>query len=316
MAITVAGSNAVQSGTTSCTPIVPVAAGIDDIMLICVGNKPHTATPSVDQSYALIGSVNTGSGEANGLDVGDIRTSVFWKEHTGTEANPIVSVTGGNPVYALMLAFNKTLNDWLVAGAGGGDITSGTAFDVAAPTDPGFSAGDWVICQVTLPTDNVALTAITLSIPGCTLGTVTTTGGVTTVGNQGRLYLNRAEILSGTSTGPPSLAATLNGSATGSAYFTRIRESTNSPPVASFDISVAFNASASSDPDGSIASYSWNWGDGTANGSGVSPTHSYAQPGTYVVALTVTDNTGLTNTTQQSITISGDSNTGYFFRFF
>jgi YD repeat-containing protein len=54
---------------------------------------------------------------------------------------------------------------------------------------------------------------------------------------------------------------------------------------------VQFNGGNSSDPDGTIMSYSWNFGDGTT-GTGASPTHAYAIPNTYTVTLTVTDNNG------------------------
>ena len=53
-----------------------------------------------------------------------------------------------------------------------------------------------------------------------------------------------------------------------------------------------FDGSASSDMDGTIASYSWNFGDGSANGTTVVATHTYSAKGTYLVTLTVTDNTG------------------------
>ena len=47
----------------------------------------------------------------------------------------------------------------------------------------------------------------------------------------------------------------------------------------------AFSGGTSSDPfpGGSIEHYVWSWGDGTANGSGVAPTHVYAAPGEYAV---------------------------------
>ena len=70
----------------------------------------------------------------------------------------------------------------------------------------------------------------------------------------------------------------------------------NRQPTASFTSSVAglsaaFDGSASSDPDGPIASYAWTFGDGSG-GSGIAPTHTYAVPGTYPVTLTVTDTGG------------------------
>jgi PKD repeat protein len=66
---------------------------------------------------------------------------------------------------------------------------------------------------------------------------------------------------------------------------------------------VPFSGTGSFDPDGSIGSYSWMFGDG-GGGSGVSPTHAYASAGTYTVTLTVTDNLGAQTgaTTATSIT--------------
>jgi len=74
----------------------------------------------------------------------------------------------------------------------------------------------------------------------------------------------------------------------------------NQPPVASFTYSpespdvgdeITFDASASSDTDGEIVSYQWDFGDGnTASGKKV--THSYDAPYTYIITLTVTDDGG------------------------
>lgn len=63
----------------------------------------------------------------------------------------------------------------------------------------------------------------------------------------------------------------------------------------------SFDASASKDPDGTIASYAWQFGDG-ANGEGVKPSHEYAKAGTYAVKLTVTDDAGRTGTVTKQVT--------------
>ncbi len=86
----------------------------------------------------------------------------------------------------------------------------------------------------------------------------------------------------------------------------------NQPPVASATatptsgvapLAVAFSGNASTDPDGTIASYAWTFGDG-GSGTGPAPSHTYQNAGTYTVTLTVTDNGGATDTATVSITAS------------
>lgn len=65
---------------------------------------------------------------------------------------------------------------------------------------------------------------------------------------------------------------------------------------------VLFDATASTDPDGRIVSYSWDFGDHTT-GTGDTVSHTYSSAGTYPATLTVTDNDGLTSTIGKVITV-------------
>ena len=65
---------------------------------------------------------------------------------------------------------------------------------------------------------------------------------------------------------------------------------------------VTFDGSDSSDPDGSIVYFDWDFGDGSI-GTGVTSTHTYITAGTYNVTLTVTDNKGATDSATTTVTI-------------
>jgi PKD repeat protein len=73
---------------------------------------------------------------------------------------------------------------------------------------------------------------------------------------------------------------------------------------------VNFNASASSDPDAgdSIASYTWNFGDGTT-ASGVSVNKTYNSAGTFTAVLTVKDTRGASSTSQVTLIVGANSAT-------
>ncbi len=86
----------------------------------------------------------------------------------------------------------------------------------------------------------------------------------------------------------------------------------NQAPTASFTatptsgitpLTVSFNASSSSDSDGNIINYAWDFGDGS-NDSGITTIHTYENSGDYTVQLIITDNNSATNSTTNNITVT------------
>ncbi len=68
-------------------------------------------------------------------------------------------------------------------------------------------------------------------------------------------------------------------------------------------LEVRFDGADSYDPDGQIAKFNWDFGDGFQSNE-ISPIHTYADDGTYTVILTVTDNLGTTSQDLVQITVT------------
>lgn len=91
----------------------------------------------------------------------------------------------------------------------------------------------------------------------------------------------------------------------------------NQPPVANAGgpysqtsgASVDFNGSNSTDTDGTITAFQWNFGDNTT-GTGATPQHIYTSAGTYTAVLTVTDNQGAQASANVNVNITAGGATG------
>lgn len=74
------------------------------------------------------------------------------------------------------------------------------------------------------------------------------------------------------------------------------------PTSGSTPLTVSFDGSASTDSDGSIASYTWHFGDGSS-ASGKTVSHTYTTEASFIATLQVTDDLGATATTSTTITV-------------
>lgn len=98
------------------------------------------------------------------------------------------------------------------------------------------------------------------------------------------------------------------------AFTITVPQGGNAPPVAAFThsctaLNCSVDGSGSTDTDGLISGYAWDFGDG-ATASGATASHDYAASGTFPITLTVTDDDGATAMTSTSVTVTDPGGPG------
>ncbi|HKT60959.1 MAG TPA: PKD domain-containing protein [Gemmatimonadales bacterium] len=205
----------------------------------------------------------------------------------------------------------------LLAGCGGGDLilpndnTVATAIRIVDGDGQQGKVGELlaspIVVEVTDSTGN--------PVPGVSVRFALVSAGdsaeivpaTTATDQQGRA---QARMLLGEKVGLQTGEASLvQGQNPPKVSFTAVATSAggNQPPSAGFDshceqLACDFT-DTSTDPDGSVTAWSWQFGDGESSEQR-SPSHAYAAPGTYTVALTVTDNEGASTQVSRQVTAS------------
>jgi uncharacterized protein (DUF1501 family) len=112
---------------------------------------------------------------------------------------------------------------------------------------------------------------------------------------------------------PPSTTTTSAPVTTTTTAPTTTTTAANKPPVPVIalnktsgpaPLSISADASGSTDPDGTIKTYKWTWGDGTAGVFTKTASHQYTAKGTYTVKLTVKDNQGAVASVTKKVTVT------------
>ena len=259
-------------------------------------NHPPTAAPG--GPYAGVeGASVPFSGSGSSDPDGDALTYAwnFGDSSSGTGVAP-------NHAYADNGSYTVTLTVTDARGAASSAVTTtatiaNVAPTVSAPASLAATAGTAVTFSTTFSDAGVNDAPWTYSINWGDGSTATTgsTSSQTTAITASHTYA-----ASGTDT--VRVTVTDKDGGTGSSKTAVAVAASSSPPTAASGgpyagnegATVTLNGSGSTDPQGSALTYAWSFGDGTT-GTGVSPTHVYADNGSYTVSLTVTDALGLSS---------------------
>jgi PKD repeat protein len=252
------------------------------------------------QSNVVGANVFTATGNLTGINFSQMNgmflagNTLYWAQSTdGTLRRATWNPVTGAPVSGTAQTLSTGI-DW----------RSRTLFLYQDPTGQGPNQ---------LPTAQAAVTCSDLNCTYSSTGSTDPDGTIAsyawTFGDGGTSAdANPSHRYAAAGTYSVGLTVTDNRGGTNTKTVSKVVTHVNTLPTATFgescnSLACSYDGSASSDPDGPITGYAWNFGDSTT-GTGSTPSHTYPASGTYTVSLTVTDNEGGTKTTSHPVTVT------------
>lgn len=306
-----AGSDAVSvfsigaAGALSPVPGSPFATG----------GAQGAVVVTPDGSHAYVGSFSGTTIAAFDIGAGGTLTSVAGSpfEAGGASLRDLAVTPDGRNLYATNVGGGGTVSAFEIGDDGGLTAVSGSPFAAGLEPVGASIAPDGAHLYVSNQSGDsisgydIAAGGMLAPLAGSPFATSTRPTGLSVTSNGRRLYVAHQPPTGGLVAGFDLAANGSPAAVPGSPFSTiglppadSLAITPNQGPTAAFSTAVAppekptaFDAGASSDPDGTVARYDWDFGDGTSlpNG-GPAPTHTYERIGTYTVTLTVTDNEG------------------------
>lgn len=231
MAVTYISSGATSVTNSNPTPATP-AHNIGDMLLLVIGTKPDTAPATPPAGWTTLGTASGGTG-STGRSSGPVRVGVFYRIADGTSLDDVGSISIPNnsvstaQIHVFRMA--SATSTWDFAGVGAADTTANTTFTAVMPSNPGLTVGDALLAVGITPIAATTYTNETVSATGMTTVTLTEVAelGATASGNnQIGGWVARGTVVTGTSTGNPTISSTASSStsAAGPLFLVRLRE--------------------------------------------------------------------------------------------
>lgn len=244
--------SSVGGGTVA--PSYPSGITTKSGLVLAIGMKPSTANSGAVSSItgwtsriSLTGA--GGYGATLGNDTGNTNIFVFSKDTVaGTESGTLtVTVTNNDVCWAeIFRVESDVVSTWSFAGDSGSDTSAGNV-SITFGSDPGVTAGDFILAGMCIPTDVTTpsqFSAEALTQTGITFGAITEIDEPdSSVGADIGGFNIRCSVSSGTSSAAPVLTATAGGTTTnvrGPGYFLRIRAT----PYQPLELSASSNITA------------------------------------------------------------------------
>jgi PKD repeat protein len=298
--------------------------GTETSFTVSSDSEIHAVVPSGWDLGPISVATPGGSAKSSSSFTGPCDTPpiITWFTPSSGPVGTTVDIFGYDFTGATSVTFNGTATGFTVDSDSEihATVRSGTTTGPVAVTTPNGTGRTSQYFTVTAAAPTISSFTPTSGPVGASvdiLGTsFTNATGVAFNGTSATFTLDsdseiHATVPEGATTGQITVT-TPAGTGTSSSSFTVVDDA---PPVARFTFSCAeltcsFDAGASSDPDGTIQTYGWHFGDGTGS-SGKSVAHTYAQAAAYPVTLTVTDNAGAAASESQTVTLIALAANGY-----
>ncbi len=289
------GSTSATATVATQRVVVPATVQAGDGMLLFATTSTVVTVTVAPDGWTLVGTR---------LSSSDTRTNLYKKVAAAGDAgtNEAITYSAATKGALNLLAYSGTAPDPVEAFASAGEIANRTAHTTPGATVP--SDGSMV---VSFWADKSSATT------GWTLPAGQTQRALAVGTGSGRITSVASDSGAPQAAGPsPARIATASAASAKATMWTvvlKAGEDPNIAPVASFttdcpELTCTVNGAASSDADGTVSSYAWNWGDGTT-GDGVTATHTYATAGQKTISLVVTDNGGKASTSvSQVVTVT------------